>query len=113
MVIYFNFILDDFATEYTRKHYTLIDLFEEMGGLIKQFALIAILLMKPFTFMRHDLLVFKNHAKKHKYDTKFIKEQNNKFFSIEFYALIHYLSQTLCFCKNKGKQKIINNEEEL
>ena len=66
MVVYFNFILDDFATEYTRKHYTLIDLFEEMGGLIKQFALIAILLMKPFTFMRHDLLVFENHAKSHK-----------------------------------------------
>ena len=60
IVVTFAFILDNNnqATIYTRKHYTLIDLFEEQGGLIKQVTLIAILLMKPFTYKRHDFKVF-------------------------------------------------------
>ena len=55
IIIQFNFLLDNKATMYQRKHYTLVNLFEEQGGLIKQFALIALFLMRPFTFKRHDL----------------------------------------------------------
>ena len=64
LVWYFNLLMDNQATLYTRKHYTLIDIFEEQGGLIKQVTLIALLLMKPFIFKRHDLTVFQDHVEK-------------------------------------------------
>ena len=89
MVLYFNFVLDNKATMFTRKHYTLINLFEEQGGLIKQFALIAILLMKPFVFKRHDFKVFDDITTTHEYtDPEFLKKLKKHILPVEFYIFI-------------------------
>ena len=64
MIYYFNILMDNQATLYSRKHYTVLDLLKEQGGLIKGFFLIAFILMKPFTFKTHALQVFKGHMLK-------------------------------------------------
>lgn len=96
LIFYFNFIMDNTAHSYSRTHYTLIDLLKEQGGLIKQVALIAIVLMKPFTFKRHDLQIFEDHVKTHKkkHHEQNIKKdlgrfQNSCLFPTEFYVFCY------------------------
>ena len=97
MIIYFNILVENQATKYTRTHYTLIDLLKEQGGLQKMFALFAFILMRPFIFKQHDLKVFQDHVykhdKDHKLDQSYVNDEflrrNRKFYlPTEFYVYL-------------------------
>ena len=112
--------MDNQATLYTRKHYTLIDIFEEQGGLIKQVTLIALLLMKPFIFKRHDLTVFQDHVeksdmKKFKYNEAKLERIQKSFFPAELYVFMCYaereIKQLLSQCWKKGTTEIYVEKE--
>ena len=77
-----------------------------MGGLISFFTLTAIFLMQPFIFMRHELLVFENHAKKHNFDIEFLEKLKTKNLTVECYALFHYLIKNIGVCLKKKKGEI-------
>ena len=70
-----------------------------MGGLMKTFALIALILMVPFTYKRHDLQVFTNHVLKHNSkhfeynNSKSLKEYLNSKMPMEFYVFIHQIKR--------------------
>ena len=58
LVVYFNFLLADSGTIYTRTCFNLIDLCREQGGIMKTLSIIAIVVLIPFRFKRHELNVF-------------------------------------------------------
>ena len=58
LVSYFNFVLDDSGTSYSRTRYNLIDLLEQTGGLMQCITLMTIIVLSPFKFKRHELKVF-------------------------------------------------------
>ena len=63
LVFYLNVVLDSQGTMYSRQHYTLIDVLEQQGGITQCFLTLAIILMFPFTFKRHELSVVFNYER--------------------------------------------------
>ena len=61
LVIYFNILLNNKATLYYGKHYTLIDIMEQQGGLTQCLMIIILIFSRPFLFKRHEITMFCDH----------------------------------------------------
>ena len=120
MVLYFNILIENQATKYTRRHFTLIDLLKEQGGLIKISVFIAAILMKPFIFKRHDLQVFQDHVEIHNerefnYNQEYFEKQFSRYIPTEFYLWMHDLQKQFSKMKlscMKMKQKVVPYPDE-
>ena len=120
LIVYFNFVMDNQATQYRRKHYSFIDLLKESGGLVKQIAIIAVLLLKPFTYKRHELEVFQDHVEKH--DTqqftenqKVLRKFDKNIFPTEFFIyLTDRKNMIMEYFRNLTKKKTnFNNKVDI
>lgn len=66
LVLYWNFVNDNKGTIYSRKHYTLIDLWLDIGGVTNILFLLAFFVLKPFIYKRNELAAFKDQVKNKK-----------------------------------------------
>ena len=103
MIFYLNIVMDSEGTMYTRQHYTLIDLLEQQGGITQCFFILAIILVYPFSFRRHELQVILNHEKDESGDYTFEHDLRDSFLAklhrrrlpVEFYAFIHSVKRMM------------------
>ena len=121
LIVYFNFVMDNQAVQYRRKHYSFLDLLKESGGLIKQIAIFAVLILKPFTFKRHELEVFQDHVEKHdkkQFDEnqKVLRKYDHNVLPTEFFIYLNERKKMVmeyfkCFANNNDKLTKVDIEE--
>ena len=115
--------MDNQATRYTRTHYTLIGVLKDFGGLQKVCALIALLLMKPFIFKKHDLQVFLDHIEKKNnentnsnfsYNQNYLNKSLRRKCPTESYLYLHNFKKKFSFlpCFSKKKPVISYSDQE-
>ena len=64
MVYYYNILLSPKATQYVGTHATLIDIMEKQGGMMQCMMFLALILVSPFSYKRHELQIFCDYENK-------------------------------------------------
>ena len=109
LVIYFNILLNNKATLYYGKHYTLIDIMEQQGGLTQCLMIIILLFSRPFLFKRHEITIFCDHenqfeAEQTTDEKSYVRKIQDSIIPIEMRVFFYYIYRyfgALCCCKKR------------
>ena len=59
MIWYTNFVLDQESSTFVRIQYNYLNVIENIGGIIQIITIICALILVPFNYKRHELVVLK------------------------------------------------------
>ena len=109
LVYYLNIVMDSQGNMYSRQHYTLIDLLEQQGGVTQCIMILALLIVYPFNYKRHELKVFYDYEKKMEKDAEldnsFLENLKKSQVPIECLVFIEAVKKFFSNLMPKNKEK--------